>query len=65
MELVADLERVYARKKAANKELVELVGQTGTACSPCTASARLATRQRVFDRSGPSAHGLGQEYLPE
>jgi transposase len=30
MELVADLERVYARKKAANKELVELVTQTGT-----------------------------------
>lgn len=30
MELVVDLERVYARKKAANKELVELVKQTGT-----------------------------------
>jgi transposase len=30
MELVTDLERVYARKKAANKELVELVKQTGT-----------------------------------
>jgi transposase len=30
MELVADLERVYARKNAANKELVELVRQTGT-----------------------------------
>jgi transposase len=30
MELVTDLERVYARKKAANKELVELVRQTGT-----------------------------------
>lgn len=30
MELVADLERVYARKKAANKELVELVKRTGT-----------------------------------
>ncbi len=30
MELVADLERVYARKKAANKELAELVKQTGT-----------------------------------
>jgi transposase len=30
MELVVDLERVYARKKAANKELVELVRQTGT-----------------------------------
>ena len=30
MELVVDLERVYARKKAANKELVALVKQTGT-----------------------------------
>lgn len=30
MELVVDLERIYARKKAANKELVELVKQTGT-----------------------------------
>ena len=30
MELVVDLERVYARKRAANKELVELVKQTGT-----------------------------------
>ena len=29
-ELLADLERVYARKKAANKKLVELVRQTGT-----------------------------------
>ena len=30
LELVADLERLYARKKAANKELVELVKATGT-----------------------------------
>ena len=30
MELVVDLERIYARKKAANKELFELVKQTGT-----------------------------------
>jgi hypothetical protein len=29
-ELIADLERVYARKKAANKELTELVAATGT-----------------------------------
>ena len=29
-ELIGDLERVYARKKAANKELTELVAQTGT-----------------------------------
>jgi transposase len=29
-ELIADLERVYARKKAANKELTALVAQTGT-----------------------------------
>jgi transposase len=30
MELVVDLERVYQRKKEANKELVALVKQTGT-----------------------------------
>jgi transposase len=29
-ELVSDLERIYARKKAANKELQELVAVTGT-----------------------------------
>ena len=29
-ELIADLERVYQRKKAANKELTELVAATGT-----------------------------------
>lgn len=29
-ELIADLERIYARKKAANKELKELVEATGT-----------------------------------
>ncbi|MEE6273190.1 transposase [Georgenia sp. MJ206] len=29
-ELIADLERLYARKKAANKELTELVKDTGT-----------------------------------
>ena len=29
-ELVADLERIYARKKEANKELTDLVKQTGT-----------------------------------
>src|SRR5919107_5361870 len=29
-ELIGDLERVYARKKAANKELTELVKATGT-----------------------------------
>ena len=29
-ELITDLERIYARKKAANKELTELVAATGT-----------------------------------
>ena len=29
-ELIADLERIYQRKKAANKELTALVGATGT-----------------------------------
>ncbi|WP_328522742.1 hypothetical protein [Kribbella sp. NBC_00359] len=30
LELVADLERLYTRKKAANKELLEHVRATGT-----------------------------------
>jgi transposase len=29
-ELIADLERIYARKKAADKELRELINETGT-----------------------------------
>src|SRR6478752_2437303 len=29
-ELVSDLERIYARKKAANKELTTLLAETGT-----------------------------------
>jgi transposase len=29
-ELISDLERIHARKKAANKELTELLAQTGT-----------------------------------
>ena len=29
-ELIADLERIHARKKAANKELTELLAETGT-----------------------------------
>ncbi|WP_353081102.1 transposase [Tessaracoccus lapidicaptus] len=34
MELIEDLERVYARKKAANKELVDLVRETRTGLLP-------------------------------
>ena len=30
MELVVDLERIYQRKKAANKELIEVIKSTGT-----------------------------------
>lgn len=30
VELISDLERIYARKKAANKELTELLAATGT-----------------------------------
>ena len=39
LELVVDLERAYARKKAANKELVALVRHRHRADSACTASA--------------------------
>jgi transposase len=35
-ELIADLERIYARKKAADKELRELVSQTGTSLMTLT-----------------------------
>ena len=37
-ELVADLERIYLRKKAADKELIELVKAPAPGCSTCTAS---------------------------
>jgi hypothetical protein len=33
-ELISDLERIYTRKKAANKELTELVAANGTGTSP-------------------------------
>jgi hypothetical protein len=39
MELVVGLERIYQRKKAANKELIEVIESTGTGCSTCTGSA--------------------------
>jgi hypothetical protein len=38
LEMVADLEKTYRRKKEANKELTKLVATTGTSCSACTAS---------------------------
>jgi transposase len=47
LELVVDLERLYARKKAANKELVDLVKQTRTSLlglhgiGPCGAARLL------------------------
>jgi hypothetical protein len=46
-ELGADLERIYARKKAANKELRELVEATGT-------SLLTLARHRPL-RRGPAA----------
>src|SRR5262245_36464056 len=67
LELVVDLERVYARRKAANKELVELVKQTGTGLLTSTASARPVppgcwsrsatspgSRPRATSRPGPA-----------
>jgi hypothetical protein len=38
-ELISDLERLYQRKKAANKELRDLLKATGSTLPACTASA--------------------------
>jgi hypothetical protein len=59
LELVADLERTYARKKAANKELVELVKTTGTGlfdlhgCWSRSATSP-GSRLRATSRPGPA-----------
>ncbi len=66
-ELIADLERIYARKKAANKELNELLKATGTTLTDlhgvgASGAARLlsrsvtspASRQRRTSRPGPA-----------
>ena len=68
-ELISDLERIYARKKAANKELTELVAATGTALmdlpgigpsAPPGCSSRWATspgsRTRPTSRPGTALH---------
>ena len=52
-ELVGDLERIYARKRAADKELRELVAAPGPDCSTCTASAPRA-RQGCWSKSATS-----------
>ena len=39
-ELIGDLERIYLRKKAANKELNELLASTGSSLTALTASGR-------------------------
>ena len=52
-ELIADLERVYQRKKAADKELKALVAATGTTLMTCTESARPA-RPSCWSRSPTS-----------
>ena len=54
-ELIADLERIYPRKKAANKELTELLAATGTTL---TGPARHRTLRR-----GPAA-GRGRRHHP-
>ena len=43
-ELIADLERIYARKKAADKELRELIEATGTSLLTLNGIARPARR---------------------
>ena len=60
-ELISDLERVYQRKKAANKELTELVKATGTSLmdlhgiGPCGA-ARLLVEAGDITRFPNRAH---------
>ena len=43
-ELIADLERIYTRKKAADKELRELIAATGTSLLTLNGIARPARR---------------------
>jgi transposase len=60
-ELVADLERIHARKKAANKELTELVNATGTTLLDLygigpTGAARLLVEVGDITRFPDKAH---------
>jgi transposase len=60
-ELIADLERIYARKKAANKELIELVTATGTGLLELhgigpTGAARLLVEVGDITRFPTKAH---------
>src|SRR4051794_34308820 len=60
-ELVADLERIYARKKAADKELRELVAATGSSLLPLpgigpTGPARLLVDVGNITRSPDRGH---------
>jgi transposase len=60
-ELVADLERIYARKKAANKELTDLVKETGTSLLGLhgigpTGAARLLVEVGDITRFPDKAH---------
>jgi transposase len=60
-ELVADLERIYARKKEANKELTELVRATGTTLMELhgigpTGAARLLVEVGDITRFPNKAH---------
>jgi transposase len=60
-ELVADLERIYARKKAANKELADLLAATGTTLLDLhgigpTGAARLLVEVGDITRFPTKAH---------
>ena len=60
-ELVADLERIYTRKKAANKELTELLAATGTSLLDLhgigpTGAARLLVEVGDITRFPNKAH---------
>jgi transposase len=60
-ELIGDLERIYARKKAANKELTALLAETGTTLTdlrgigPCGAARVLV---EIGDHPAPQPRPL-------
>lgn len=60
-ELIGDLERLYQRKKAANKELTQLLAQTGSTLTDLTGigpsgAARLLVEVGAIDRFPSKAH---------
>jgi transposase len=69
-ELVSDLERIYQRKKAADKELRELLTATGTTLTSLhgigpSAAARLLSRPGTLPGSPPKRTSPRERHRPE